>query len=56
MAVRAGTGGTVRIDGGGLTASTDQARATAPGATKVLLNGTQVPFTRDGALVYAAAV
>lgn len=38
------------------TASTDQARATAPGATKVLLNGTQVPFTRDGALVYAAAV
>lgn len=38
------------------TASTDQARATAPGATKVLPNGTQVPFTRDGALVYAAAV
>lgn len=55
LAVRAGTDGTVRIDGGGLTASTDQARAiaiAAPGATKVV----QVPFTRDGALVYAAAV
>ncbi|MFI6707889.1 heparinase II/III family protein [Nonomuraea sp. NPDC050478] len=59
LAVRVGTDGTGRIDGSGLTASTDQARAiaiAAPGATKVVLNGTQVPFTRDGALIYAAAV
>ncbi|MEV4837935.1 heparinase II/III family protein [Nonomuraea sp. NPDC049486] len=59
LAVRISADGTVRIDGTGLTASTDRARAIAidaSHATEVVLNGTQVPFTRDGALIYAAAV
>ncbi|QFY07650.1 DNRLRE domain-containing protein [Nonomuraea phyllanthi] len=50
--------GTVRIDGSGLTASTDPAEAiaiAAPEAAKVILNGVVVPFERAGTLIYAAA-
>lgn len=58
LAVTFGQDGTVRIDGSGLTASTDPAKAiaiAAPDATRVLLNGTAVPFERSSALIYAAA-
>ncbi|TYB57644.1 DNRLRE domain-containing protein [Nonomuraea sp. PA05] len=58
LAVTFGADGTVRIDGSGLTASTDPAEAiaiSAPDATKVVLNGVAVPFERAGSLVYAAA-
>ncbi|MFC5835113.1 heparinase II/III family protein [Nonomuraea insulae] len=57
LAVRIGTDGTVRIDGTDLTASVDTTKAIAieaPAATKVLLNGTPVPFERAGTLIYAA--
>lgn len=51
--------GTVRIDGTGLTASTDPAKAigiAAPaGVTTVLLDGKSVPFERSGDLIYAVA-
>ncbi|MFI7636904.1 heparinase II/III family protein [Nonomuraea sp. NPDC049400] len=51
--------GTVRIDGSGLTASTDPATAIAIAApeatTKVILNGTAVPFERVDGFIYAAA-
>ncbi|WP_410790869.1 hypothetical protein [Kribbella sp. C-35] len=46
------------FEGRGLTASTDPAKAigiAAPNATKVLLNGAPVTFSRTGDLVYAAA-
>lgn len=58
LAVTFGGDGTVRIDGSGLTASTDPAEAiaiAAPNAAKVILNGAVVPFERAGALIYAAA-
>ncbi|RZT28199.1 heparinase II/III-like protein [Kribbella sp. VKM Ac-2569] len=51
-------GSTLRIDGRGLTASTDPAKAigiAAPNTTEVLLNGARVDFSRTGDLVYAAA-
>ncbi|TCC03659.1 heparinase II/III family protein [Kribbella soli] len=51
-------GSTLRVDGRGLTASTDPAKAigiAAPNATEVLLNGIRVTFSRTGDLVYAAA-
>ena len=51
-------GSTLRIDGRGLTASTDPAKAigiAAPNTTEVLLNGVRVTFSRTGDLVYAAA-
>ncbi|GAB3433685.1 heparinase II/III family protein [Flindersiella endophytica] len=51
-------GSTIRIDGDALTASTDPAKAigiAAPNASKVLLNGQPVEFTRSGGLLYAAA-
>ncbi|WP_345559776.1 heparinase II/III family protein [Nonomuraea rosea] len=58
LAVTFGGDGTVRIDGSGLTASTDPAKAiaiTAPDAARVILNGQAVPFEREGAIIYAAA-
>ncbi|WP_327581734.1 heparinase II/III family protein [Nonomuraea sp. NBC_00507] len=58
LAVTFGGDGTVHIDGSGLTASTDPAKAiaiAAPNAAKVILNGKVVPFERAGALIYAAA-
>jgi hypothetical protein len=58
LAVTFGGDGTVRIDGSGLTASTDPAKAiaiAAPNAAKVIVNGKVVPFERAGALIYAAA-
>ena len=58
LAVTFETNGTVRIDGSGLTASTDPAKAiaiAAPNAAQVTLNGKTVPFERSGALIYAAA-
>ncbi|MEO3802175.1 heparinase II/III family protein [Nonomuraea sp. B1E8] len=58
LAVQIGADGTVRIDGSGLTASVDPAEAVAiaaPDAAEVVLNGTPVPFHRNGRLIYAAA-
>ncbi|UBU17850.1 heparinase II/III family protein [Nonomuraea gerenzanensis] len=58
LAVTFGSDGTVRIDGSGLTPSTDPGESIAikaPNATKVLLNGVAVPFERVGALIHAAA-
>ncbi|MFC4119997.1 heparinase II/III family protein [Nonomuraea zeae] len=58
LAVTFGGEGVVRIDGSGLTASTDPATAimiAAPDTAGVLLNGRPVPFERAGAFIYAAA-